>query len=758
MFKFKKSMFVVRYRWWIITATILIVLLSVVQLFRIKINPDLESYLPDTMLSRQHSKQINEIFGDAEPLLIVIDNEDDVLHAETLERIRGISETFDADSRFDFVFSLFQAKNIRSEEGYMLVDPVIVDIPQTAEERENLRDEIRTNELAYGLVVSEDFKTALIILSSNKSAPDDELMSFVHETIADHPGPGKIYVTGQPFMREDVNNKISRDLAVLLPVGLLLMFITLWLSFRELKAVFLPFSVVVFSTIVCVGLIPVFGWELSIIGVLIPIMMIAIANNYGVYFIARYQDMNANAPHLSMQRIVQYSVEYLTKPVVFCGLTTIVGILGLVTHLILPARQMGVVTSIGIAFALLASLLFVPATMSLMKKGKPQKDLTGEASHFFARLLTSTGNIITKRPKRVLGFFVVFFTICTLGLFFFKVAPDNNKVLPEKHQFNEAIRIIDKDFGGSKMLNVMIEGDAKDPKLLNKLIECEEKLTALPQVGSVTSLATVVVEISKAMNDPDSEAYGKIPDSREAVAQYILLYSMDGDPEDLERFVDFNYTNLLMTIQFKADKIADIDEVLDNLQTVFGDDSPYQINPGGYALVEKELSEAVVTGQNYSLIFAFFAIIILLAIIFRSITAGLMGSIPLVFAVFCTFGLMGWLGIELNIVTALLSSISIGLGVDFTIHIFWRIKWELALEKDYPEAIKNTLITIGRGITINAFSVMMGFAVLFLSGFPLIRSFAFLIIISLFLCLICALVLIPALSLVFKPKFLEKSF
>lgn len=392
------------------------------------------------------------------------------------------------------------------------------------------------------------------------------------------------------------------------------------------------------------------------------------------------------------------------------------------------------------------------------EKGKPQKDLTGEASHFFARLLTSTGNIITKRPKRVLGFFVVFFTICTLGLFFFKVAPDNNKVLPEKHQFNEAIRIIDKDFGGSKMLNVMIEGDAKDPKLLNKLIECEEKLTALPQVGSVTSLATVVVEISKAMNDPDSEAYGKIPDSREAVAQYILLYSMDGDPEDLERFVDFNYTNLLMTIQFKADKIADIDEVLDNLQTVFGDDSPYQINPGGYALVEKELSEAVVTGQNYSLIFAFFAIIILLAIIFRSITAGLMGSIPLVFAVFCTFGLMGWLGIELNIVTALLSSISIGLGVDFTIHIFWRIKWELALEKDYPEAIKNTLITIGRGITINAFSVMMGFAVLFLSGFPLIRSFAFLIIISLFLCLICALVLIPALSLVFKPKFLEKSF
>ena len=173
MFKFKKSMFVVRYRWWIIIATILIVLLSVVRLFQIKTNPDLWSYLPDTMLSRQNSKQIDEVFGDAEPLLIVIGN-DDVLHAETLERIRGISETFEADSRFNYVFSLFQAKNIRSEEGYMLVDPVITDIPQTAEERESLRADIRTNELAYGLVVSEDCKTALIIQSSNQSAPDDE--------------------------------------------------------------------------------------------------------------------------------------------------------------------------------------------------------------------------------------------------------------------------------------------------------------------------------------------------------------------------------------------------------------------------------------------------------------------------------------------------------------------------------------------------------------------------------------------------------
>ena len=119
MFNVKKSMFVVRYRWWIIVATILIVMLSVIRLFQIQINPDLESYLPDTMLSRQNSKHINEIFGDEEPLLIVIGN-DDVLQAETLERIRGISETFEADGRLAMFFALSSQKYC-SEEGYMLL-------------------------------------------------------------------------------------------------------------------------------------------------------------------------------------------------------------------------------------------------------------------------------------------------------------------------------------------------------------------------------------------------------------------------------------------------------------------------------------------------------------------------------------------------------------------------------------------------------------------------------------------------------------
>lgn len=748
-------MFIIRYRWWIVGITAILVLLALLQMPRITINPDLESYLPNEIESRKNSQLISDVFGDEEPLLIVIESED-VLSENTLNRIDALSYAFEQEDAISSVLSLMQMQRIYSAEGMMLVDPLIQYVPATDKEREDLRKDIIENDLAYGMLVSKDFKKSIIILTSNKTLLDEELMERINAIIEDNPGEENLYITGQPYLRDEANRSISHDLILLLPVGVLLMFFMLWISFRELKAVLLPFSVVVFSIIISFGLIPMMGWELSIVGVLIPIMMIAIANNYGVYFIARYQDLNANHPTLSMYKIVQISVNYLTHPIVFCGLTTIVGILGLVAHLLLPARQMGIITAIGISFSLLVSLFFIPAVMSMMKKGKPHKSLETNSKKMIARILNSTSMMIIKRSKLIMFLFAAFLIITASGLFFFKIAPDNNKVLPQSHRFNKAIKMIDSDFGGSKVLQVMVEGDVLEPQFLNTLLDAEHKLKDLANVGNAMSLATVIIEISKAMNDNGSDDYGLIPQTREAVAQYLELYNMSGDPEELERLVDFGYTRVLMNVQFKANNIAEIDEVLQTVDDCFGNKSEMDYIIGGYALVEKEMGQSILKGQNYSLLFAFFAIIVLLSIIFRSLIAGLIGSIPLVFAVFSTFGLMGWLGIELNIVTALLSSISIGLGVDFTIHIFWRIKYELKEKNDYARAIQNTLITIGRGISINAFSVMIGFAVLFMSAFPLIRSFAFLIILSLFLCLISALIFIPALSMLIKPKFLEK--
>ena len=750
----KSKHFVLRYRWFIILAGIAIVALCVWPLTRTTINPDLESYLPASMQSKQNNRQMEQVFGAEEPILIVMES-DDILNPGSLERIEKLHRAFSMQPAFKRVFSLFGVKDIRSEEGMMVVDPLISAIPQSPVEMDALRERIESNDLAYELVVSSDFRYSLIMLSSDKSLEDAELLKIINQTLEKYPGDEKLMVTGQPVLREEASNKIGRDIMILLPLGLLVMFVFLWLSFREARGVFLPISVVVFSIVVSMALIPLFGWELSIIGVLIPIMMLAIANNYGVYFIARYQDLNAHNQHLSMSQIVRKSFSYLFKPVLFCGLTTIVGILGLTTHLMIPARQMGIVTGLGIAFALAASLLFVPAVLSLMKKGKPHQDLSGKANGPIAGFLHNTAAVVIRKPKAVIWGFTFFFILVVSGLLFFKLSPDTNNILPEKHSFNKAIDVVDKHFGGSKTISLMFEADAKEPALLKELERYELELKKMPQVGSVTSLTTIIKKISMALNDPDEPGYNQIPPSRQAVAQYLELYGMSGDPEDLEQFVDFDFEHSLLTVQYQASSIEEIEAVLHTIDEL-NKSSVFTPLTGGYSLVEKELNESIMKGQNNSLLFALLAIILLMSLIFKSPVAGLLGSIPLAFAVLSIFGLMGWMGMELTIVTALLSSISIGLGVDFTIQVFWRIQWELNRGKNYPAAIRMSLKTIGRGIVINAFAVMLGFAVLFFSAFPLVRSFGLLIILSLLLCLISALILIPAVCMLWKPKFLNK--
>ncbi|HOG25876.1 MAG TPA: efflux RND transporter permease subunit [Bacteroidales bacterium] len=748
------SNFIIKYRWYIIIVTLILVLLGIIPLTKIRVNPDLESYLPQNMPSIQNNNKIGEYFGNDELLLIIFQTED-ILNEKTLNRIRQITDTLSIMPQFGRVYSLFQGKDIRSEEGSMVVDPVVKRIPDNQQDRELLRKAIRSNDLVYKIVVSEDFKNALIILSSDKTVSDDQLMQLIHETLQKYPGDEEIFINGSPFLRDEASKKIGRDIMLLLPIGLLVMFLILYLSFRELRSVLLPFSVVLFSIVVSMALIPVFGWELSLIGVIIPVMMLAIANNYGVYYAARYQDLRASQPGLEPRELAKQVSSYLFTPVTLCGLTTIVGVLGLVAHLFRPARQMGVVSAIGISFALLVSLLFIPAVLSLLKKGRIHKDLEDGSKGFFPSVIERTGETITRHPKRIVSLFILFMAFCAVGLFFFRTAPDSNDVLPESHSFNKAINIMDNKFGGSKMFNVMFRSDVKDPAFLTFLDTYEQELKEVPGVGTVTSLTSIIRKISKALNDSTDPGYDRIPGTREGVAQYLELYSMSGDPEDLEQFVDFDYTSTLLTVQFKAQTIGDIRNLLSKIEGMAQEDSLEPVI-GGFTLTDVDINESVEKGQYYSLLVAFVAIFLLLSLIFKSFKAGLIGSIPLAFAVFCTFGLMGWFGMELNIVTALISSISIGLGVDFTIHVFWRIKWELAHGNNYGRSIKATLKTIGRGIVINASSVMLGFAVLSLSAFPLIRSFAFLIILSLFLCLVCALILLPAICYWARPNFLEK--
>ncbi len=751
--KFEK--FILRNKLWFIIVPLIITVISVILLTKIKINSNLESYFPNDLPSKMSSAIVEESFGNGEPLLLILEC-DDVLNPSTLLRIKNITSELSAIDIYDDVLSIFDMKNIRGEDGMMIVDPLIGEISEEQANRELLRESIRSNELAYKTFVSEDFRYALILLRVNKSADEKTAVTTVQNLLNQFPGDEKTYINGMPYLRMEINDKITRDIMILLPLALAIMVLFFFLSFREFRGVWLPLSVVIISTAVSMAILPLMGWELTLIGVIIPIMMIAIANNYGVHLIVRYQEFNAAHPKWSIQQIVLKAVNVLKKPILLTGLTTIVGIFGLSLHILIPARQIGIIGAIGIGLALLLSLTMLPAMLSRLKKGKIHNEFLNEKNGLLGGILEKIAKFIVAKPKLIISTFSISLILIGSCIYFLKIAPDNDKVLPKSHPYNQTIEIANNNFGGTKFLSVMFDGDIQEPAILKRLEVYEKEIKGISGVGSATSIATVIKTMSKALNDKGSYGYNAIPDTRDAVAQYLLLYSMSGDPEDFEQVVNFDYTKALMNIQFHASDMKQLNKVIATVKELVKDDPAFSVL-AGFSLTDKEMAESTATGQVYSLIFALVAIFLLLIWIFRSVSAGALGIIPLLFSVVCTFGLMGIMKIELNIVTALLSSISIGVGVDYTIHMFWRLKLEFENNQNYQDAIVKALKVTGRGIVINAFSVMLGFAVLLFSSFPYLKMFAALIILSLMLCMICALVLIPALCFIIRPAFLNKS-
>jgi predicted RND superfamily exporter protein len=231
------------------------------------------------------------------------------------------------------------------------------------------------------------------------------------------------------------------------------------------------------------------------------------------------------------------------------------------------------------------------------------------------------------------------------------------------------------------------------------------------------------------------------------------LYSMSGDPEDFRQLLDMEYSKAHLLIRFsKPDKkfVRPVSSRISELTS--GMDATVSI--GGYALIMADFAESIIRGQISSLLFAVLTVMLLLSLIFRSFRGGLTGSVPLVASIVILFGFMGYSGIPLDAATALLSSIMIGVGVDFTIQYIWNFNIQIKAGLTWPEATSAAIRTIGRSIIINALSVMAGFGALIFSGFTSIRFFGYLVLISIGSCLIGALLIIPAFLLKYKPAFI----
>jgi hydrophobe/amphiphile efflux-3 (HAE3) family protein len=745
----------IKYRWFIILVFIGISLIFGIQIRKATVNSDMMTYLPETMDSRVNKNKVEELFGGTEMIMLIV-RTDDVINQKTLKRVDKFSKKISRIKGVDKVMSLFDLKYVRSEDGAMLVDPAVKRIPITPSQVEEIKNDIRNNEMVYGNVISKDFTSTAVIAMLEPEVSDPWIVEQFQEVINDIPGEEEVVIGGTPFSRTHTAQNTMKDLGKLLPLGLLLMLIFLFICFGQFRGVWMPFVVVLMSILVSMGTIPLLGWQITAITIILPVMLIAVANDYGIHMFSKYQEDNIPGKLLTREQLSAGMLKALGKPIILAGITTIVGMLCLLGHILIPAGQMGILAAIGIGFALLASLFFIPAISSILPKTKPifksQDDIMKVS--VVERILHSFGKLVSANPKSVLLVSLIITGLISAGIFKINVNTDPINFYEDEHPVKYSAQLINKELGGFFPLSVVFDGDIKDPEVLKEIDELERQIQKIPEVGTTMSIAKVIRQMSRALNEPEETGYDKIPDTYMASAQYFELYMMSGDPEDFEKIVDFDFTNAMILLRLNESSTPVMRRVIKEIKTICEGKEHVKFI-GGASDIFAELDIEVVKGQITSLAMALVVVIIILLIVFRSMRAALISTLPLIISMIILFGMMGLLGVELNMTTALLSSIMIGVGIDYTIHFLWRLRDERQEGLSYKESVINTLGTTGRGIVFNALSVIIGFSALLFSSFIPVKSFGFLVVVSIFACLIGALLIIPAVCILVKPKFLE---
>jgi hydrophobe/amphiphile efflux-3 (HAE3) family protein len=744
--------FIYRYRWIIIILCISIGIVSVLLIPRTEIDSEMRNYVPGSIKSRIETDKIESEFG-VQDIVVIMFSDSCIVSSDNLNQIKDIDRSISRLNGISSRVSPFTVSSITSEEGMMLVDPLIKRIPTSASDLDQLGKDILKNQFARDIVVSSDLTTASITATINSSVTENETLNKIDSVINSYPGNAQIIKGGLPYIRRSLASDVSKDAIILIPAALLIMLIVLKANLGSWRSVILPFSVIFLTTAFSMALIPLAGWKMSIITLLVPVILIAVANNYGIYLVARFQVLKRNHPEASTKELVRTLLKSLNMPILFSGLTTVAGILGLLTHSIITAKQVGVLAAAGVSLALLMSLLLIPALIFVSGSGLISMNSKKDKTRLFDTVLNNLSKLIINYPGRILLVSSIVIILFATGITLIRIDTNPENYFSSKHPVKQASELINSKFGGSQTISVMIKGDIKDPEIMRGIDKLTTELKHQNGVGNVFSISQVVREMSKAIFTIAEDGYDTIPNTREAIAQMFELYNMSGNPDDFKQLTDLDNTKAHILIRMSEpenDVIRSLQARISELTANF----PAEVSIGGYAIIMSDFAESIIKGQVSSLLFAVITVLLLLTIIFKSFKGGLIGSIPLVASIIILFGFMGYSGIALDAATALLSSIMIGVGVDFTIQYIWCFNLQIKEGLSYPVAISAAMSTIGRSIIINALSVMAGFSALIFSGFTSIRFFGYLVLISVGSCLVGALVIIPAFLMKYKPGFI----
>jgi len=718
-----------------------------------------------------YKNKARALFGISDPLVIAIESEsaDGIYDRDVLELVTTLTDAVNGlpNINEDRTMSLATENNIVGNSSGMDVFPFMELLEDGGPEA--IRQAVQNFPLYNGLLVSEDGAMTLIIAELYDDAKAEASYQALAQLIAEMPMPGSvaIYSAGEGAVLGYLGHYIDRDASRLNPLAGLIITIMLVVAFRRFAPALLGNLVIAAAVLMTVGLMGYSGVPFFVITNAMPVILIGMAVADSIHIFSTYYELLAKHPDYSPRQAIEEAVAAMAWPVTLTTITTMAGFIGLFASAYMPPFEyFGLFTAFGVLVAWFYSLYVLPAAITLLKPKVSKRWIKLEqasSKDLFARIMMVMGGGATRYAKTTVAVFTV---VALLGLVLssqLRVNDDRIETFHPDEAIFQADKAINRHMQGTNTLDVVIETQHKeglfDPAVLAKIEALQKYGESLPHINGSMSLVDFLKQMNKSLNE-DQDAFYTLPQSKELSAQYLLLYSASSDPTDFDNVVDYDYR--LANVRFYLDtaefaETAPLVQAMEsyiNKHIASSDVSATltgRVNLNYHWL--KDIGRSHFLSVGISLAF----VLIVSALLFRSMMAGLLAVLPVVTSILMVYATMVVFRIDLGIGTSMFASVAIGLGIDFAIHTLDRLK--TLFKESIPstrELVSQLYATTGRALLFNYLAVACGFGVLILSKVVPLNNFGTIVVLSVTMSFIASLVLLPALVLVLKPAFLYR--
>ncbi|MDA3938537.1 MAG: MMPL family transporter [Spirochaetia bacterium] len=737
----KLTEWVIKYPIVVIAITIFLTVFFYIGFSKVTMANEIRDMLPENDPRVLAFDEIDQTFGGASFIMIILDM-GEVFNNRSLNEIERLTLELEEVNQVNSVTSITNVEEIRGVEEGIEVAEIIEDIPTNEAELRQLKDRVLSDDDYAGQIVSKNGAIALIIVQMTSNADKDAVINNVKETIGRLGLDEKVHITGEDIMNREVNRMSSDDMSKLLPLALLVIIAVLFLSFRNIRAVVLPLIIVIVTIIWVVGLMGYTGIPFSSVSVIMPIILISMSIAAGIHILSRYQEEIA----LGLEK-----KELFIKTMVAVGLacflttiTTMVGFATLYTSSIRPIKNFGLFTAIGVGIAFIITISLFLALLSLLPLNR--KSFEKKRKTALTGVLEKWADFVVNRARLIIISASLLTLFTGVGIMFIGGGEsDIDSFFKPDHPIVAAENIIKENFDGSEIIQIAVKGNILDPEVLKAMEQLENEISNIEILGKPSSIVNILRNTTKALHE-GKEEFEILPETQEEVAQYFLLLEMGG-ADSLDNFITFDYDQASIQVRVEGASTLEVEKMVEEVEKAIEKyfNSDTQVVLTGMPVLTGAMDTLLVKGQLQSLALAILLIFVLMILLTRSLIYGIFCVLPVSLTVILNFGIMGWFKIPLDIATAMVSSIAIGIGIDYAIHFFNRYKEELVLGRTSIEALRITIVNTGRAISYNALAVGLGFLMLLFASMPPLIRFGYLIALTMFFSSMASMTVLPAL-------------